>query len=263
MNREFIIKEVVSTEQEIGKLIAGFSSGLEEIARIDIDLTLEKIRKLYDMVLKLEDSDLKVIKERVEKEEIVIDTPAPLQTEKEIVEPEEIPVVNVEMDVQEDKMAEQENVEKTVETETSVLFETETKPENPETIIKENPVSTGVTMDLFGETVADKIVPATDKTVADSISEKIIEESVADVINKTIISDLKAAIGINEKFFFINELFDGNMKDYNETIDKLNNCSGKDEALAFFIELEAKYQWKDDNEAVVQLKELIGRRYEK
>jgi hypothetical protein len=116
-------------------------------------------------------------------------------------------------------------------------------------------------MDLFGETVADKIAPEADKTVADSISEKNIEESVADVINKTGISDLKAAIGINEKFFFINELFDGNMKDYNDTIDTLNTFADKNEAVDYFTGLKSKNQWKDDNEAVVQLMELIGRRY--
>ena len=261
MNRELIIKEMVSIEQEIGRLVAGFSSDPKKIARIDIDLTLEKIRKLYDMVLKLEDSEIKVIMERVEKEEIVVDEPASPQAEKEIEEPEYTPVVNEEIDVQEEKSAEQEEVEEPGETETSVLFETETKPEKPETIKSVNQVSAGVTMDLFGETVADKIAPETDKTVADSISEKIIEESVADVINKTVISDLKAAIGINEKFFFINELFDGNMKDYNDIIDALDAFADKNEAITRFDELKTKYQWKDDNEAVVQLMELIGRRY--
>ena len=262
MNRKLIIKEVDSIEQEIGRLVAGFSSDPEKIARIDIDLALEKIRKLYDMVLKLEGSESEVIMERVEKEEIVVEEPALPQIEKEIEESEDILVVNEEMDVKEKKSAEKENVEKPVETETSALFETETKPEEPESIESVNQVSTGATMDLFGETVADKIAPETDKTVADSISEKIIEESVADVINKTIISDLKAAIGINEKFFFINELFDGNMKDYNETIDSLNGFNNKNEAIDYFNDLKSKNRWKDDNEAVIQLTELIDRRYE-
>ncbi len=262
MNRKLIIKEVDSIEQEIGRLVTGFSSDPEKIARIDIDLALEKIRKLYDMVLKLEDSESEVIMERVKKEEVVVEEPALPQIEKEIEESEDIFVVNEEIDVKEDKSAEKENVEKPVETETSVLFETETKPEEPESVENENQGSTGVTMDLFGETVADKIAPETDKTVADSISEKIIEESVADVINKTIISDLKAAIGINEKFFFINELFDGNMKDYNETIDSLNGFNNKNEAIDYFNDLKSKNRWKDDNEAVMQLTELIDRRYE-
>jgi hypothetical protein len=261
MNRKLIIKEVDSTEQEIGRLVAGFSSDPEKIARIDIDLALEKIRKLYDMVLKLEGSESEVIMDRVEKEEVIVEEPALPQVEKEIEEPEDSLVVKEEMDVKEEISAEKENAEKPGETETSVLFETETKPEKPESIERVNQVSTGVTMDLFGETVADKIAPEADKTVADSISEKIIEESVADVINKTGISDLKAAIGINEKFFFINELFDGNMKDYNDTIDTLNTFADKNEAVDYFTGLKSKNQWKDDNEAVVQLMELIGRRY--
>jgi len=269
MDRESIIKEVVNTEKKIEKLIAGLNSNVQNFSRIDIDLTLEKLRKLYDMILQLKDVGIAVVAEKQEEKAIPakvemendVEEMAPQQIEKEKEETEESS-----FETEKEVISEKEIIEpKVEESVASVLFEVETeKEEKPEVIEKpkkEESVPAGVTMNLFGETVADKVAPGTEKTIADSISENIKEESVADVINKTPVDDLKAAIGINEKFFFINELFDGNMKDYNEAIDKLNGFENKDEALGHFGELKEKYGWNDDNEAVEQLMELIGRRY--
>jgi hypothetical protein len=271
MDRESIIKEVINTEQEIGRLIAGFSPDSGDIARIDIDLALEKIRRLYDMVLKLEGGDftsdnVKPEKENTPQEPNVSEEKEPLQPEIKVDEPENVSFEKKDEINTEEKTIEQEEVAAKEPQQTKDLFETETaqdkKPAEPGQPKKEESVPAGVTMDLFGETIADKIAPETDKTIADSISEKVTEKSVADVIQKTKIEDLKQAIGINEKFFFINELFDGNMKDYNETIDTLNGFNSKNEAIDYFNDLKSKNRWKDDNEAVIQLTELIGRRYE-
>lgn len=269
MDRESIIKEVVNTEKEIGKLIAELSSNIQNFSRIDIDLTLEKLRKLYDMILQLKDADIAVVVEKQEEKAVPakaevendVEEKAPQQIKKEKEEAEESSF-ETEKEVIQEKEIIKPKVE---ESAASVLFEVETekevKPEDTEKPKKEESVPAGVTMDLFGETVADKVAPGNDKTIAESISENMKEKSVADVINKTPVDDLKAAIGINEKFFFINELFDGNMKDYNEAIDKLNGFENKDEALGHFGELKERCGWNIDNEAVGQLMELIGRRF--
>jgi hypothetical protein len=269
MDREVLIKEVINTEREIGILIAGFGSNNKGIARIDIDLALEKIRRLYDMVLQLESGDISMGGKKPDKTDIPQETVVenltekeePAQTDNKTEEQEEItPVKEKEEDTAE-KNVQEKVVPEEKTPHTPDLFETETKQKVHEKPKKEESAPAAVTMDLFGETIADKIAPEADKTVADSISEKVNEKSVADVIQKTKIDDLKQTIGINEKFFFINELFDGNMKDYNETIDTLNGFNTKNEAVDYFTGLKSKNQWKDDNEAVMQLMELIERRY--
>ncbi len=267
MDKLSIIKEAVNTEKKIEKLITGFNTNQENIARIDIDLTLEHIRKLYDLVLQLESADSAGDDEK--QQETPVEAVKVEVTESsevvEVKEPEEPVVEQEEVKTTEEPVAEQEEVIEQKPAVTPDLFETEPEPEKKQEETgkpnKEESVSAGVTMDLFGETIGETIGYETDKTIADTISENIKEESVADVINKSAIDDLKAAIGINEKFFFINELFDGNMKDYNEVIDTLNNYTGKDEALSFFEELKGKYEWQNENEAVAQLRELIGRRF--
>jgi len=45
--------------------------------------------------------------------------------------------------------------------------------------------------------------------------------------------DLKTVITINEKFLFINELFDGNLRDYNESVETLAKCPDKNTAVGF------------------------------
>ncbi len=268
MDKKLIIKDLVGGEKEIARLITKLSSEQANIATIDIDLTLEKLRKLYDLVLKLKNYETDTYETKVdivseslpaEEESKKEDTSYPLKKEEEL--PNENKHVSQEIVAGEMNDEETREEKKQQEPDTPALFEEEeisaTKPEKPQ----EKQVSTGVTMDLFGNTVENTMTSEDSKTIADTISEQIKEESVADKLNKTAISDLKEAIGINEKFFFINELFDGNMGDYNKAVDTLNNFSGKDEAMAHLNELKTKYQWDENNEALKQLSELINRRY--
>ena len=58
--------------------------------------------------------------------------------------------------------------------------------------------------------------------------------------------DLKDAIGINEKFLFINELFDGNLQDYSEALNKLNAFENLQSAENIFsVDLVTRYSWGD------------------
>ena len=111
-------------------------------------------------------------------------------------------------------------------------------------------------MDLFSTAFDSEA-----KTVADEISEKVNEESLAEKFQKNKITDLKEAIGINEKFYFINELFDGVMKEYNEAIMTLNSKSSKEEALTYLKQLKEDRAWKEDAEAFGQLRDILGRKY--
>lgn len=60
--------------------------------------------------------------------------------------------------------------------------------------------------------------------------------------------DLRSLIGINQKFRFINELFDGNLRIYDETIAKLNKCQASSEAEAILNDLRQVYGWKTSEE---------------
>ncbi len=86
-------------------------------------------------------------------------------------------------------------------------------------------------------------------------------ESVAEKLQHNKISDLKSAIGINEKFQFINELFEGNMKEYTVAVDQVNSFSTHAEAESYLANLQDIYKWEDENSIVGNFKELVQRRF--
>jgi hypothetical protein len=76
------------------------------------------------------------------------------------------------------------------------------------------------------------------------------------------IADLKAAIGVNEKFLFINKLFDSSSQQYNEAVERLNTAQDYTSAKRIIDEeLSNKYNWKADNEVVKEFVELVERRF--
>ena len=73
--------------------------------------------------------------------------------------------------------------------------------------------------------------------------------------------ELKALISINEKFLFINELFDGNLREYNITIETLNGFSEHRQALEFLDLLRLKNLWESESVAFKRLRELVDQKF--
>ncbi len=76
------------------------------------------------------------------------------------------------------------------------------------------------------------------------------------------IRDLKKAIGINDRFLFINELFRGDENMYERSIKTINSFSILPEAEYWIQrELKVKLAWNDGNETVKQFTQLVKRRF--
>ena len=87
-------------------------------------------------------------------------------------------------------------------------------------------------------------------------------ETLADRLKMTPLADLKKAIGLNQKFQFINELFEGDADEYADSIEKLNSADNMESAINYFEkELAAKNDWEEDHPSVLDLRELVQRRY--
>lgn len=76
------------------------------------------------------------------------------------------------------------------------------------------------------------------------------------------IKDLKKAIGVNDRFLFINELFRGDVAMYERSIKTIQNFSIYAEA-EFWIrrELKVKIGWLDSDPVVKQFDQLVKRRF--
>jgi hypothetical protein len=113
-------------------------------------------------------------------------------------------------------------------------------------------------IDLFGATIP----PAVEKPKQEKkIVEKKEEKAVANKIQKPAIADITKAIGINDKFQFANDLFAGNMQEYNIAIQQLNSAESLEAAMDYFSNLQMLYEWDMEKETLKRLVDLVDRRY--
>jgi len=118
----------------------------------------------------------------------------------------------------------------------------------------------------------EKIVEQLENEIASTISSNSsgliydhqVEEdnSLAAKLARKKIENLNSAIGINEKFLFTNELFDGNTEQFLKTIEELNNCVSLNEATDKLIEFAQKRSWIVDEEPYQKLQSLLSRKYQ-
>lgn len=85
--------------------------------------------------------------------------------------------------------------------------------------------------------------------------------SVAERLQQNRIHDLHKALGINDKFLFINDLFAGDSERYNQAIEALNTLAGMNEANVHINHLQQQYGWDTESPTLAKLKEFLRRRY--
>jgi hypothetical protein len=137
------------------------------------------------------------------------------------------------------------------------LLQVEATYEEP--AVEEIPLIQNPIPDIFSslQTIADRY-----KTPDSTLNEAMAITNVS-TVNTAVkqIRDLKSAIGINEKFLFINELFKGNMKEYTDTIVMLSDSKTLELAHQILVPLKFKYEWREDSAAYVTLIDFLQRRF--
>jgi hypothetical protein len=90
------------------------------------------------------------------------------------------------------------------------------------------------------------------------------QSSLADKLGKKPIDNLISSIGINEKFLFTDNLFNGSAEDFNEQVTLLNEKEDLSTAMVYINEiLIHKYNWKTSSKHYKKFLDLIERRYMK
>ena len=83
-----------------------------------------------------------------------------------------------------------------------------------------------------------------------------------EVLKETPIKDLRKAIGINDRFLFINDLFRGDESMYERSIKTINSFNIYPEAEYWINrELKVKIGWNNDNTTVQHFDQLVKRRF--
>lgn len=114
-----------------------------------------------------------------------------------------------------------------------------------------------------------KVVYELHETIATETEENTINQrlkehktEVASVLQGSPVRDLKKAIGINDRYAFINELFRGDENMYERSIKTINAFNIYPEAEYWIQrELKIKIGWNEDSEIVKQFDQLVKRRF--
>jgi hypothetical protein len=99
---------------------------------------------------------------------------------------------------------------------------------------------------------------------AQELNEKFREprKELAQKLQDVPIKDLRKAIGINDRYLYINELFNGDEAMFERSVKTLNHFSILPEAEFWMQrELRIKLGWKEDNPLVQQFVQLVRRRF--
>ncbi|MEN9548236.1 MAG: hypothetical protein RIR12_827 [Bacteroidota bacterium] len=100
--------------------------------------------------------------------------------------------------------------------------------------------------------------------VQNSLNDKLKQHQteLAEVLNEQPVKDLRKAIGINDRFLFIHELFHGDENMYERCIKTINHFTIYPETEYWInTELKKKLGWDDANETVQHFELLVRRRF--
>lgn len=214
--------------QEIKNIIEQMKEQ-ESIAQIDIDLSLSKIRRLYEVILFLKQEN---------------------RNTNEIQEQHEVPKKKNDI-VIEKKQEIEEKVEIEKRDEEMIEFDADEEEDIPE---PQKPLKKQVVENT--EIIADKFKSSQFRN--ETIAEKTAGKDISSKIQSKPIDDIKRAIGLNDKFLFIKELFDGDSDLYNEAVNTINQADNYIEALNY---MKANFTWDYESDEVTYFLEIVKRKF--
>jgi hypothetical protein len=224
MNFELVIETINKDIQDIEKSIKKFENR-SSLPRVEIDLALEKVRKLYDSLQSL-------IEERpVEKTSPPEDTPGNINA----------------FELEENSSDTDKDIS---ETSPVVSKESVNMPE------KELQIKFGEQKNGKIEIVADRLQNG-QSFMNESLRQQVSSKDLSSKLKSHPIQDIGASMGLNEKFSFIRDLFNNDPDKFTETINILNHASNFNEAYSY---LSDKFNWDMDDSQVQKLLDLTRRK---
>lgn len=288
MDKSIIKENIIRQLELINEQNVNLNAYTCKIPQIDLDIIKANIRKLYEQIYELEKANqiaeviptsfsndktpqvIEEIKETPEKPLVIINQNKIVEETKNEVKPT-VEINKVEEPIIDENMHKVEDVEVILTPEPKAIIEEKIieikKEESIKETIKqeEEKQKPSKNIDLFGSaniSIADKY-KSESKNLNDKIHKSKTEKSISSRMSHQSIKDLKSAIGINEKFLFINELYKGNMKAYNDSIILLNDCDSHDKAMEILDNLKSEYKWESDMVAFLTLKDFVDRKHQK
>ncbi len=220
------LKKVSKLIEKINVLHDSLLSIDDQISSIEKDLLLNYIRQLYEQVLEITTEEKKSYSDPVNfKQEMTVS-----ELKKVVTTP-----IVPEVKSSETKAIDQEQPSEIIET--LVVIESIEKEELQDQLVKDSHSENQINSEL---------IEMFDMKEARELSEKL---------SNSPIKDLSTAIGINDRFLTINDLFGGDSNAFKDCIDQINKMTSYDEAKSYLLSSTAQiYDWS----STTKLKKAAG-----
>jgi hypothetical protein len=232
MSYRHTLEAAIEGLHDIEDLLTQFSKQ-ESIAAIEMDLTLQKMRNIYELLLMMKEKK-------------------PVMNVNPSVENEHEPVKKV-IQPPEPEPSEKTNMKAAVEVKEIVVKKEEAPDEVPQTIMP--PTEKKRQAERPGKTLADQFLSK--PTLHEALHQNSPKEEPFFVHNKPI-TDLASAIGINDRFTFIHELFGNDKNLYDSTLITLNQAPSFNDAYNYMIH---NFDWDMNSEPVQLLLDMVRRKF--
>ena len=83
----------------------------------------------------------------------------------------------------------------------------------------------------------------------------------SDKLGELPIDDLKKGMSLNERIIFLNELFDGNINEFENALQSLNAASGFEDAKNLLVILATRFDWSTKEKQAKTFIKLVKRRH--
>lgn len=222
-----------------------------EMSQLDLDILMEHTRDLYDLLCDYQADNVK------------FDNDKPDFVEKEINEGGEMIKRDVELEIEtpEDVMKEPDiNGENDGDykglnaKDDDDIDDEDWEDEEDETFHIEP-----INEDDYED--SPMIVPAQKENPAMEQKPVMEDNSLAAKLQRTPVTDIRAALGINDKMMIINDLFKGSVERFNKSVDALNEFPTLSGARIYLSELQIELQWDVESLAYALLYDLVERRF--
>ncbi|SFD04734.1 hypothetical protein [Spirosoma endophyticum] len=139
-------------------------------------------------------------------------------------------------------------------------------PEPVAPISQPSQLQTGaITQPATSEPAQPTVPAATTPTLNDTIREAAPAEpanSIAETFHRAPIESIARSISLNQKFRFINQLFNGNASEYSQAIQEIDTLNNYGQALDLISDQYAsQYIWDMKSDEVSELVEILKRRF--
>lgn len=208
-----------------------------EMSRLDVDVMMEHTRDIYDLLC-----DYQAGKESFDE----VEMPEDEGFKAEINEGGEIINRDVELEIETPEEKKEEMAEDSNDS-VDEEFEDEDWEDEEDETFRVEPVQENV--------------PETVEEEPRFVDEEPEDNSLAARLQRTHVSDIRAALGINDKMMIINELFNGSFERYNKSIEALNEFPTLSGAKVYMSELQIELQWDVESQAYRMLNDLVERRF--